>query len=953
MAPRPTQAEVAAPKTPSEAPTADRGWRRWARSSLAVALLIALPAVMLQAPWLAPTSAGEDDLVYYYPLRKLAGQALRDGRWPAHNALESTGMPVLADPQSAVTYPPTWLFAVLAAPLAYSVTLLLGFSMAGAGTWAYLRRLGLARPAAAFGAVAFMFCGFLVGHRVHWSVLHAAAWLPWGLWGIELIRTRPAAALAVLAPVGWLALAAGHWPTVIHVGLIWTAYLLFRARPWGRAAAVAAAAAVLAAALAWPQIDLTRQLLAAATRSRVGYATAGENSFWPPAAALAMFPFLFGSRTPNFFPQQWWGPWHLCEMLGYVGLSTLVLALAGAWSLRRKEIDRSDPSDLTDRSDQFLHPVVRAWTWIGLGAGVWMLGYYLPSYRLIHMLPVLGVVRCPARMVLGVDMALAALAAIAIHAVLRDAAAREKLGTHPSFSPSAAAPSPVAREKLGCVPSFSSFSDLPLRRGIARGATFFLPGAMVGVLLLTAAAGWVSMTFFAGRLAFFNGGGADALRAVAPTSPAVWVPLALAAVTAAVLRAWLARPAARAPVLVCLLLVDLFFITRFVDTPAAGVPAPDPEVSPAAAWLRINAPPGGPWRVWGIGRDYHDRAAELLLPKTACSLGIGTINTYGPFQSPALPHLTGFRIFGTNRDWAWLLRENRLLSLYGVRYVLTDRPDVRQAIEAIRSPEPGARNTEKPGTRPIFSEGNMLSDDWWLDRAERRDGVLRLATPWMWHWSIAKQPLEGSAFVPGATYRISLEARAPAGGAANFLRADLLELPASGGWRQRDELALVAHEEQLGADWRRLAWTFRAPDGLAGRLHFRVFTMSERPIEVRDVALRAGEPDAPRAAAGRLAAGEAVYRKVAELPAVDGRSAPVVIYENRLVRPAGERPPLRRMTGPQVEAVKWSRDVPPALPELGLRVEAMPARALQAVTLPAALVWLVVLAGALLRRRER
>ncbi len=930
---------------------------------LVIALVLVLPSLMLHHLWVAPTSAGEDDLIYYYPLRKMVGQTLREGRWPLHSPLEATGMPLMADPQSAVMYPPTWLFAAAPARLAYSITLLMAFSIAGAGAYLYLRRLGLVRPAACFGAVAFMFCGFLVGHRVHWSVLHAGAWLPWALWAIELLRHRPLAGATALAPVGFLMIAAGHWPTLIHMGMIIAAYLLLRARPLWRALPLAAAGGALAVAMAWPQVDLTRQLLAAATRERIGYAMAGENSFFPPSAALGIFPFLFGTRTPGFYSQPWWGPWHLCETLGYVGLVTLVLGFAAIWTMYRKrncrlpvaerplaghcrvgrEGEEAPAGGSSIRPAPSMSSIVRVWVWIGLGAFIWMLGYYLPTYKLIHMLPVLGVVRCPARMILAVDMALATLAAVAVHGAIV---------AEPGRPPG-------------------------LAGTIGRGATVVLPAVMAATLLLLAAAGCVSVVFFGGTLQFFDGGGTDALRAVVPINPAVWIPLVLAGVTALVVRGWLGRPAERAPGLVCLLVLDLFFVTRFMDVPKDWMDGgPSAEVSPARAVVgsdgaRLGSPghcgpksprdPGarawgqgggstrtgrvpGLWepeyRVWGIGADYHNRANELLLPKTACSLGVGTINTYGPFQSPALPHLMGFRIFGTNRNWSWLLRENRLLSLYGVRYILTDRADVREEIESVRAPA----KTEGPDA--VDGEtGPILTSDWWLDRAEMADGVIRLRTPVLWHWSIAKQPVDAASLEPNAVYRIALDARAPEGGAANFLRADLLEMPGDVLGRQIEELGLTVNEDEMGARWRHFEWTFRAPAEMRRPVYFRLFTMSERPIEVRNVSLGRSAPVEPRWAAGLLPAGEPVYRKVAELPALDGRSAAVGVYENRLAAGPARRPPLRKMTGEEIEAVKWSTAVPGALPELGVRVEAAPMRAIWKVTLPATVVWVLLLAG--------
>ncbi|KKK47008.1 hypothetical protein LCGC14_3159520, partial [marine sediment metagenome] len=216
------------------------------RRVLIVAAAVLMPAAMLYPLWSCPTSAGEDDVVYYWPLRTMAARGVLAGDRPEWDPGEATGVGLFADPQTGLYFPTTWLWLVLSAKLAYALSIFLAFAAAFGGTYLYLRRVGLRPSAAVFGATVFAFCGFMVGHRVHLGLIQAASLLPWGLWAIERIRTRPAAALAWLAPIFALTLAAGHWPTAIHMLVIWSAYLLLRARPLGRALAVTAVAGGIA-----------------------------------------------------------------------------------------------------------------------------------------------------------------------------------------------------------------------------------------------------------------------------------------------------------------------------------------------------------------------------------------------------------------------------------------------------------------------------------------------------------------------------------------------------------------------------------------------------------------------------------------------------------------------------------------------------------------------------------
>ena len=909
------------------------------RKILVVLILLALPSVMLHHLWSDPLSAAEDDVVYYYPLRKMVGDSLRQGQLPLYNAREAAGMPLLADPQTAIGHPTTWLFAVLDAKAAYTLSLLIAFSLAGGGAYLYLRRLGLVRPAAMFGAVAFMFCGFMVGHRVHLAMITAAAMLPWGLWCIEGLRNRPhsdnvtdsasafnvppahvnrvAAALWLVA-VAYLLIAAGHWPTLIHVGLVWVAYMLFRARPLAPALVLAGLAVALATAANWPQIEMTRELMAQATRQKIEIGVAGENSFLPTSAILALFPFFQGNRHPNFFSQPWWGSWHLCEMLGYVGLITLALAIGCIWRLFRRKPRRyrklaaADPVAANRQLEEYRHPftpLVRCWTWLLILCGIFMAGYYLPTYYAVYEIPVLSVVRCPARMVLAVDLGLATLAALAVHAIATASAADGR----------------VHRLARSC--RNSALLVLPLT--MAAGVAFFYH------------AGKQLKPFFADKLPEpFVGGASSMIDACYIGNPAIYVPIILMALTAATMtlwvwrrqRAWAAAAGAEkkrgtvqsngtapsgadlldlaqrrallssgrseggswmAVLLVALLLADLYTITGFVDVPSDDASRVDPDVSPAAAWLVANRGEDlSRYRVWGLSSSYHQRSNELLLPKTSGVLGVSTIGNYGPFHSPYLTQMLGSRAWGCSAHWESLLRRNHVLSGYGVKYIVTAQPQYRRVLESVTVP----RKAAAPGP-------NLLGPTWQTERASVEGGVLSLQTFHMAYRSEARQDVA----VPGGRYyRVALDCRSADGGPAFYVHAGVLF------WRdgqcvEHGQYGLTIEAEQVSGGWRHYERTFYLPPVAPElRTFFSVYSLGSRRLEVRNVTLQEAAPEQPVMISTRLSAGDRVYNRLVELPPLHAGQPPVAIYENRLAEPLGKLP-MTQPSGELVEKVKWAR----------------------------------------------
>ena len=132
---------------------------------LAVLGLLAL--VLLFNPGLAfegKVLGGYDAFVYFYPLRAYFAASVAEGRLPLWNPHLFLGVPFLANPQTAVFYPGTWLFALLDVPRAYALNYLghlvvVAASMHALGRWS----LGLGPLASLLGGAAFAFSGFMNG----------------------------------------------------------------------------------------------------------------------------------------------------------------------------------------------------------------------------------------------------------------------------------------------------------------------------------------------------------------------------------------------------------------------------------------------------------------------------------------------------------------------------------------------------------------------------------------------------------------------------------------------------------------------------------------------------------------------------------------------------------------------------------------------------------------------
>lgn len=113
-------------------------------------------------------------------------QELKQNRIPIWNPNIATGYPTLAEGQTAIFFLPNLiLFRFLPFALAYSLSLVLSFLLAGWGIYLFTRSLGLSKLASVFAGTVFPLGGFFVFHVQHHNLLQTASIMPWLFWQVE------------------------------------------------------------------------------------------------------------------------------------------------------------------------------------------------------------------------------------------------------------------------------------------------------------------------------------------------------------------------------------------------------------------------------------------------------------------------------------------------------------------------------------------------------------------------------------------------------------------------------------------------------------------------------------------------------------------------------------------------------------------------------------------------
>jgi hypothetical protein len=377
-------------------------------------------------------------LLQFVPWWSWAWESLLSGRLPFWNPLVGMGAPLLANYQSALVYPPYWIYFGLyllgGVPLmAWGQAILVALHLAWAGIgMAWLaRRLGLG----SLSGLAFGLSGYLVSRAGFLSINAAAAWTPWVILCLTPDKRHPGMtrlrfmALALCMSVQMLA---GHaqttWYTLL-LGGMWAGFWAWgagyreissaereatatRLKRLGRDWGWLALATLLAACLAAAQLLPTAEYLAQSQRSQaVDFEYAMNYSFWPWHLITLLAPDMFGNPATG----DYWGYANYWEDAIYVGVLPLLLAigvlLSGLWNwmkrlLRREsQEDRRFP-DQRNRLAAFLFLVF-------VLALLFALGKHTPILPWLYRhVPTFDMFQAPARYMLWAVFALALLAGL-------------------------------------------------------------------------------------------------------------------------------------------------------------------------------------------------------------------------------------------------------------------------------------------------------------------------------------------------------------------------------------------------------------------------------------------------------------------------------------------------------------------------------------------------------------
>jgi hypothetical protein len=376
-------------------------------------------AAALAAPLLWPLITGRiftgDDLPNFnLPIRWLYGAALRGGDSILWTSSLFSGLYVFGDGQGGMAHPlHLLLYRLLPIQVAFGLEILTSYLVALAGARALFRRLDFTPAASWLGAIVFAFSGFNLLHLSHMNAVAIVAHVPWVLVATHALMTSGDRRRRAWAAIGLSVLVASElllgyphyvWMTVL-ADAAFALGLIVAGAAWSRIALVVIAAAI-GVMIGAVQLLPTWDMLHSSVRADPSLAFRLTGSLSPWNLLQLVSPYVFAHRiyaSPDEF---------LVNEFGIYNGAFCTLSLA--WlALRWRSLER--------------RRLAGGLVAFGGLALLLALGRDGGLYPLLAQLPVLNTLRVPARHIVLVHLALAALGAIAFDDLVGLQQRRERL----------------------------------------------------------------------------------------------------------------------------------------------------------------------------------------------------------------------------------------------------------------------------------------------------------------------------------------------------------------------------------------------------------------------------------------------------------------------------------------------------------------------------------------------
>ncbi|MEN9407260.1 MAG: hypothetical protein RLZZ455_476 [Candidatus Parcubacteria bacterium] len=280
-----------------------------------------------------------DPVRQLYPWRTLAVESVKHMQLPLWNPYSGAGTPLMGNFQSAVFYPLNILFFILPFDISWTILIILQVVLSGYFMYLFLKNHRLTDASCVLGGVVFSLCGFNIAWLTWNTVVHVLLWLPLILLGIDkLLFTMSRRWFIILLFALVSSFFAGHLQTFFYVVLVSTLYFfsrlfqIFRSLDYSNKAFhlvmkrgivffILVLSGVVITSIQWlPTFIYLSQS-----------ARAVDQSNWKIEGWFVPWQHLAQFIAPDFFGNpstlNYWGVWNYGELIGYIGIFPLIIAV--------------------------------------------------------------------------------------------------------------------------------------------------------------------------------------------------------------------------------------------------------------------------------------------------------------------------------------------------------------------------------------------------------------------------------------------------------------------------------------------------------------------------------------------------------------------------------------------------------------------------------------------------
>jgi len=277
-----------------------------------------------------------DSVRQQFPWRKLAIETLKNGKLPWWNPYSFSGMPLLANLQSASLYPLNIIFTFTSFVNGWGIQVISQSILGAIFMYLFLREIGLRRESSVMGTLSWIGCGFFIAWLEWNTTVQVAIWVPLSLLAIEkyLLGKRKIIWAFIFIFSLTSSFLAGYLQPFFYVFLLVNSYLIFRLAILKKLKyififMILEGFVLLITAIQWMPLF---QLIGNSARD-IDQSNWNKPDWFLPWQHLVQFisPDFFGNpATLNYF-----GIWNYQEFVGYVGIIPLFFAISSFWLVKQ------------------------------------------------------------------------------------------------------------------------------------------------------------------------------------------------------------------------------------------------------------------------------------------------------------------------------------------------------------------------------------------------------------------------------------------------------------------------------------------------------------------------------------------------------------------------------------------------------------------------------------------